>query len=43
MDITLYGNRYGPAIVIDDKSRTGTKSLAVTGRLEFYGPIPKVT
>lgn len=42
-DIILTGNSHTPALIIDDVSRTGTKSLAVTGRLELYGPIPEVT
>lgn len=37
LDIILKGNRYSPSLFIDDKSKTGTKSLAVTGRLELFG------
>jgi len=42
LDIELYGNRYNNPIVIDDVSRTGTKSLAVTGKLHLFGQYPEI-
>ena len=43
LNIELYGNRYSPPIVIDDVSRTGTKSFAVTGTVNLFGIVPKNT
>lgn len=42
-DIVLTGNSFSKALIIDERSSTGTKSMAVTGRAEFYGKVPEVT
>lgn len=41
--IELVGDTSSENLMIDDISRTGTKSIAVTGRLELFGIIPKTT
>lgn len=38
IDIVLKGTRNSEYLKIDDISDTGTKTLAVTGRLEIYAP-----
>lgn len=43
LNIILTGGRFGAPIVIDDISDTGTKTLAVTGKLDLYGLVPATT
>jgi len=41
--IELTGNKNSPPLIIDELSKTGTKSLAITGKLELYGVVPDLT
>lgn len=41
LTIELTGNKESIPLVIDDLSRTGTKSIAVTGKFELYGIYPE--
>lgn len=40
IQLIFQGDRYGQNLIIDDISSAGTKTLAVTGKLEFYGSAP---
>jgi hypothetical protein len=40
INIILYGTRMGKPLYIDDISRTGTKTMSVTGTVEFYAKHP---